>query len=91
MIFLDPPTFSASKKMKETFDVQRDHVALLRATASLLEPDGVLVFSNNFRRFRMDSAALPGLTIEDITARTIPEDFKRTPAAHHAFRITRST
>ena len=87
VIFLDPPTFSTSKKMEGTFDVQRDHVPLLRSTAKLLEEDGVLLFSNNLRRFEMEAAAMPELTVEDITRRTIPEDFKRHDGIHHAFLI----
>ena len=88
LVFVDPPTFSASKKMGErTFDVQRDHVGLLRAAAALLAGDGELVFSNNFRRFVLDEAALPELEITDVTASTIPPDFARTPRIHSCFRI----
>lgn len=87
VIFLDPPTFSTSKKMEGTFDVQRDHVPLLRSTAKLLERNGVLLFSNNLRRFEMDAGAMPELTIEDVTRRTIPEDFRRHDGIHHAFLV----
>jgi 23S rRNA (guanine2445-N2)-methyltransferase / 23S rRNA (guanine2069-N7)-methyltransferase len=90
LIFLDPPTFSRSKRMDDTLDIQRDHVALLRATAALLAPDGTLIFSTNLRKFRLDRDALPALTVEDITRRTIPEDFKRNPKIHHCFRIARA-
>jgi 23S rRNA (guanine2445-N2)-methyltransferase / 23S rRNA (guanine2069-N7)-methyltransferase len=89
LIFLDPPTFSNSKSMTGTFDVQRDHVDLLRRTASLLEKDGVLYFSNNFRRFRMDREALPELLIEDVTAETIPRDFARNPRIHNCWMVKR--
>jgi 23S rRNA (guanine2445-N2)-methyltransferase / 23S rRNA (guanine2069-N7)-methyltransferase len=88
-IFLDPPTFSNSKRMGGTFDVQRDHVTLLRDATALLEPGGVLVFSTNHRRFTLDAGALPGLVVEDITASTIPEDFARNPRIHRCFRIAR--
>jgi len=88
LVFVDPPTFSTSKRMGErTFDVQRDHVALLRASAALLADDGELVFSNNYRRFVLDEAALPGLEITDVTAATIPPDFARAPRIHSCFRI----
>ncbi len=88
LVFVDPPTFSTSKRMGErTFDVQRDHVALLRASAALLADDGELVFSNNYRRFVLDIAALPELDITDVTAATIPPDFARTPRIHSCFRI----
>ena len=91
LVFLDPPTFSTSKKMTGTFDVQRDHVALVRATAKLLTPEGVLLFSNNLRRFKLDATAMPELTFEDITRRTIPEDFRQQDDAHHAWLVRAKT
>jgi 23S rRNA (guanine2445-N2)-methyltransferase / 23S rRNA (guanine2069-N7)-methyltransferase len=87
VIFLDPPTFSNSKRMQGTLDVQRDHVDLIQAAMRLLEPDGVLLFSNNFRRFRIDREALAGLEVEDITAATLPEDFRRNPRIHRCWEI----
>ncbi|MEJ2699855.1 MAG: class I SAM-dependent methyltransferase, partial [Desulfuromonadales bacterium] len=89
LIFLDPPTFSNSKSMAGTFDVQRDHVELLREAARLLAPGGTLVFSNNNRRFRMDAEALPELFCEEITPRTIPRDFERNPRIHNCWIIRR--
>ena len=89
LIFLDPPTHSRSKRMSRDFDVQRDHVELLRLAARLLEPDGTLVFSNNFQRFRLDAGALPELEIRDITPDTIPPDFARNARIHHCFLISR--
>ena len=90
LIFLDPPTFSNSKKMGErTFDVQRDHVELLRDTAALLAPGGVMLFSNNYRRFKLDVDALPELEIRDITETTLPPDFARNPRIHVCFEIRR--
>jgi 23S rRNA (guanine2445-N2)-methyltransferase / 23S rRNA (guanine2069-N7)-methyltransferase len=87
LIFLDPPSFSTSKRMETSFDVQRDHVPLIRAALSLLEPDGTLIFSNNLRRFRLDAAALSDLAVEDLTAATLPRDFARNPRIHHCWRI----
>jgi 23S rRNA (guanine2445-N2)-methyltransferase / 23S rRNA (guanine2069-N7)-methyltransferase len=90
LIFLDPPTFSTSKRMGEgILDVQRDHLALIRGAMRLLEPDGVLVFSTNFRRFRLDRSALADLRVEDITRQTIPRDFARSPRIHACWRIAR--
>jgi 23S rRNA (guanine2445-N2)-methyltransferase / 23S rRNA (guanine2069-N7)-methyltransferase len=85
LIFLDPPTFSNSKKMAGTLDVQRDYAALLAATARLLSVDGVLVFSTNFSRFVLDANSLPGLSVEDISRATIPRDFERNPRIHRCF------
>lgn len=90
VIFLDPPTFSNSKRMgAATFDVQRDHVDLLRRAAQLLARDGVMLFSNNFRHFKMHRHALPELAIEEITHATIAPDFRRSPRIHSCWRITR--
>ncbi len=90
LIFLDPPTFSNSKGMDVTFDVQRDHVELLRKTVQLLAPGGTLIFSNNLRKFNMDRAALADLDIEDISANTIPTDFERNPRIHNCWTIRAS-
>lgn len=89
LIFLDPPTFSNSKKMDEAFDIQNDHVQLLLHASALLAPGGVLYFSTNFRRFKMHNEALPNLKIEDISASSIPEDFARDQKIHYCWRITR--
>lgn len=87
LIFLDPPTFSNSKRMEDVFDIQKDHVILIKQAVNLLAPDGVLYFSTNFRRFKLDTEALTKLNIEDITAKTIPEDFKRNPKIHYCWKI----
>ncbi|MEE2960611.1 MAG: bifunctional 23S rRNA (guanine(2069)-N(7))-methyltransferase RlmK/23S rRNA (guanine(2445)-N(2))-methyltransferase RlmL [Myxococcota bacterium] len=89
LIFLDPPTFSNSSHMSETFDVQRDHTALLQATTKLLAKNGTLIFSNNRRNFKMDHEALTGLDIKDITQKTIPPDFARNDKIHNVWEITR--
>ncbi|WP_026602412.1 bifunctional 23S rRNA (guanine(2069)-N(7))-methyltransferase RlmK/23S rRNA (guanine(2445)-N(2))-methyltransferase RlmL [Methylomonas sp. 11b] len=89
LIFLDPPTFSNSKKMDEAFDIQNDHLHLLRSAVALLAPGGVLYFSTNFRRFKLDRQALADLQITDISAKTIPEDFARDQKIHYCWRITR--
>jgi 23S rRNA (guanine2445-N2)-methyltransferase / 23S rRNA (guanine2069-N7)-methyltransferase len=89
LIFLDPPTFSRSKRMEDTLDIQRDHVTLINQAAALLERDGVLVFSTNLRKFRLERDALGAFEIEDITRKTLPPDFERNPKIHHCFRIRR--
>ena len=92
LVFCDPPTFSNSKRMQETWDVQRDHVSLITRTAEVLAPGGTLVFSCNRRKFTLDVDALElaGLSCEDVTARTIPKDFERRPSVHSCWTIRRS-
>jgi 23S rRNA (guanine2445-N2)-methyltransferase / 23S rRNA (guanine2069-N7)-methyltransferase len=89
LILLDPPTFSNSKRMRQTLDIQRDHVDLIVKTAKLLEPRGVLIFSTNRQRFKLEADALRAFKAEDITAATIPLDFSRHPGIHQCWRITR--
>jgi 23S rRNA (guanine2445-N2)-methyltransferase / 23S rRNA (guanine2069-N7)-methyltransferase len=87
LIFLDPPTFSNSKRMEREFDVQRDHAALIHSTLVRLAPEGLLLFSTNFRKFRLDADALKDVAVTDITQQTIPQDFERDQRAHHCFEI----
>jgi len=89
LIFIDPPTFSNSKRMDTTFDVQRDHISLLSDLKKLLRPNGTIVFSNNKRHFKMDTAALAeqGLIAENITDKTIPEDYARNKQIHNCWII----
>lgn len=82
LIYVDPPTFSNSKRAAD-FDVQRDHVALLKACLPRLAKDSVIVFSNNFRRFQLGRAALEeDFSIEDWSAPSIPFDFSRRDDIH---------
>ena len=87
LIFLDPPTFSNSKRMDREFDVQRDHVDLIRATLRRLAPGGLLLFSTNFRKFRLDAEALADLEVRDVSRSTIPKDFERDAKAHRCYEI----
>ncbi|WP_372612391.1 bifunctional 23S rRNA (guanine(2069)-N(7))-methyltransferase RlmK/23S rRNA (guanine(2445)-N(2))-methyltransferase RlmL [Halomonas sp.] len=87
LIFLDPPTFSNSKKMADTLDIQRDHGRLVRLAMARLAPGGTLVFSNNQRRFTLDADLAEQFRVEDISARTFDPDFKRRPDLHHCFLI----
>lgn len=82
LIFLDPPTFSNSKRMQDVFDVQRDQVYLLDQAMRLLNKDGVLVFSNNFRKFKLDPSISENYLVEDYREKSIPEDFHRDMKIH---------
>lgn len=87
LIILDPPTFSNSKAMLDILDVQRDHVSMIRACLRRLKTGGTILFSNNFRKFKLDQESLEGLVnIRDITAATIPPDF-RNKKIHYCFEL----
>jgi 23S rRNA (guanine2445-N2)-methyltransferase / 23S rRNA (guanine2069-N7)-methyltransferase len=87
LIFLDPPTLSRSKRMAKELDVQRDHTALIRSAMLKLAPNGLLIFSTNFRKFRLDEAALADLAVTDVTPATIPKDFARNPRIHRCYEV----
>lgn len=86
LIFCDPPTFSNSKD-RRTFDIQRDHWKLIRAAAMHLAPGGILIFSTNFRRFRMDERIMEDFSVEDITEKTIGKDFENDMNIHKCYLI----
>ncbi|CAM3693649.1 MULTISPECIES: bifunctional 23S rRNA (guanine(2069)-N(7))-methyltransferase RlmK/23S rRNA (guanine(2445)-N(2))-methyltransferase RlmL [Pseudoalteromonas] len=90
LIFLDPPTFSNSKRMKDAFDVQRDHIKLLTWVKKILSPSGTLIFSNNKRGFIMDEVGLIGLGLkaQNISEQTLSPDFKRNKQIHNSWLIT---
>jgi len=87
LIFVDPPTFSNSKRMEGVLDVQRDHVGMIRRSLRLLRPAGRLVFSTNYSRFKLDAQLLADLDLEDISAGTIPKDFERNARIHRCYLI----
>lgn len=87
LMFIDPPTFSNSKRTPEVFDVQRDHVELIWLAMRALREGGTLYFSNNFRKFKLDTEALAEFSIEDISRDTIGFDFERNPNIHRCWKI----
>ncbi len=88
LIVLDPPTFSNSKAMARDFIVQRDHAWLIGRCRERLRPGGQLYFSTNLRGFALD-AGIPGWEIEDLSAASIPEDF-RDRRIHRLWRLVRT-
>lgn len=90
LIFLDPPSFSNSKRMARTWDVQRDHVEILSMVKRCLNPGGELIFSNNLRGFSLDEDAVKelGFSVKNITKQTLPEDFQRNQKIHHCWQLT---
>lgn len=89
LIYMDPPTFSNSKKMAIELDVQRDHEKLIRQACRLLKPEGLLVFSTNRRGFKMSSSIESDFVVRDVTQASIPDDF-RNKKIHHCFEIKKS-
>ena len=86
LIFVDPPTFSNSKRA-EDFDVQKEHGRLLGLCAERLAFGGLIVFSNNFRRFKLDPGVMDRFEVRDISAATIPFDFTRNSRIHQCYEL----
>jgi 23S rRNA (cytosine1962-C5)-methyltransferase len=87
LIVVDPPTFSNSKRMDGTLDIQRDHVWMLTRVLDLVAPGGTVFFSTNFRKFKLEEEGLKAKSIKNISAQTIPEDF-RNKRIHHCFEMS---
>lgn len=87
VIFVDPPSFSNSKRMTGTLDVQRDQVMLIESAMHLLIPAGILYFSTNFRQFKLSPEITTRYWVEEITTETIDVDFQRNPKIHRCFKI----
>ncbi|AFY03190.1 class I SAM-dependent methyltransferase [Bdellovibrio bacteriovorus] len=86
VIFLDPPTFSNSKKMDESFEVERDQEFLVESCMNMLRPEGILYFSNNKRKFKISPAVLSKYKVKEITTESIPQDF-HDKKIHNCFEI----
>jgi 23S rRNA (guanine2445-N2)-methyltransferase / 23S rRNA (guanine2069-N7)-methyltransferase len=87
LIFIDPPTFSNSKRMEGVFDVERDHPEFIDGCVRLLAPGGLIVFSTNSQRFRLDESLSQRYDVRDISAKTLPKDFERNPRIHRCFEV----
>lgn len=85
LIFLDPPTFSNSKRTDNVLDIQRDHAELIRHCMRMLNPGGLLIFSCNHRRFKLDDGLVGEFQVEDYSARSIDKDFARNPKIHQVW------
>ena len=90
LIYLDPPTFSNSKNRREVFDLQKDHEDLIRLAVSKLSREGVLIFCNNFKKFKMSPGLESEYNISDITGKTIDPDFVRRKTIHNCWEIRRT-
>ena len=89
LIFLDPPTFSNSKGSERTLDIQRDHSSLINSCIKILKQNGTLIFSTNFRKFKLDEELFSKFEIKNITNETIPLDFERNKKIHFCWIIKR--
>jgi 23S rRNA (guanine2445-N2)-methyltransferase / 23S rRNA (guanine2069-N7)-methyltransferase len=93
LIFIDPPSFSNSKRMDATWDVQRDYIDLITDAVTCLNTNGCILFSNNLRQFKLDEEAIKnlGLSVKNLSQQTIPEDFQRNPKIHHCWLLTKES
>ena len=77
LIFVDPPTYSNSHSRESDWDLQRDHKALLLACKKVLNHEGIILFSNNYKRFSMDETLQQSFSIKDLTHQSLSPDFAK--------------
>ncbi len=87
LVFLDPPTFSNSKRMEGVLDIERDHAELIGDCAQLLAPGGLIVFSTNAQKFRLDEQVTRRFDVHDVSQATLPKDFERNPRIHKCYEV----
>jgi 23S rRNA (guanine2445-N2)-methyltransferase / 23S rRNA (guanine2069-N7)-methyltransferase len=87
LIFMDPPTFSNSARMAGVLDIQRDHGTMVRQCMERLSSDGLLIFSNNFRKFKLDEDLEAEFEVKEVTASTLDKDFQRNQKIHRCWHI----
>jgi 23S rRNA (guanine2445-N2)-methyltransferase / 23S rRNA (guanine2069-N7)-methyltransferase len=87
LVFLDPPTFSNSKRMEGVLDIERDHAELIGDCAQLLAPGGLIVFSTNAQKFRLDEQVTRHFDVHDVSQATLPKDFERNPRIHKCYEV----
>ena len=87
LIFMDPPTFSNSARMAGVLDVQKDHGRLIRQAMQRLTSEGLLIFSTNFRRFKLDESLEEEFAIEEVTRDTLDRDFQRNARIHRCWQV----
>ncbi len=87
VIFLDPPTFANARHRKQTFSVQNDHRTLLHLAMQHLSQNGVLIFSTNFRHFKLNENLLDHYEVVEISDQTLPHDFQRNRRIHRCWEI----
>ena len=87
LIFMDPPTFSNSARMAGVLDIQKDHGRLIRQAMQRLTSEGLLIFSTNFRRFKLDESLEEEFAIEEVTRDTLDRDFQRNARIHRCWQV----
>lgn len=87
LIYLDPPTFSNSKRTDSVLDIQRDHASMIALCMQLLSAQGELIFVTNAQRFKLDPVVAEQFAVTDFSAKSIPPDFERNAKIHRAFSI----
>lgn len=89
IIFVDPPTFSNTKKERLVFDIQKDHFQLIKLAMSLLDDSGVLFFSTNYKKFVLEPRLIDAFSVKNISNMTIPHDFSRNKKIHMCWEINK--
>ncbi|MCZ6805795.1 MAG: bifunctional 23S rRNA (guanine(2069)-N(7))-methyltransferase RlmK/23S rRNA (guanine(2445)-N(2))-methyltransferase RlmL [Deltaproteobacteria bacterium] len=84
-VFINPPTFSRSKKTKGDFNIHQDHARLIEQAMRSLSKGGELLFTTHAQSFRLDKRLKERFAVQNSAKLFVPNDFARSP--FEAFRI----
>jgi len=86
---VDPPSFYTNRSKRDHFDIQADHLELLNAVIGVMRPGAAVFFSTNHQNFMPFLDELHAAQVEEITSRTIPEDYvHKRKTIHRCWRLT---
>lgn len=72
---VDPPSYSTIVSRNYEFDISKDHPDLLREVIALMRRGSTIFFSTNHQNFELMIEDLPIEGADEITSKTIPEDY----------------
>lgn len=92
LIFINPPTFSNSKKMNKSFELKRDFFHLIKDLKRILRQDGNIIFSSSTHNFKINLDVLDKIKLyaKNITKKTQSKDYINDSKIYHSWIIKHS-
>lgn len=90
LIFINPPTFSNSKKMQKSFDLKRDYLDIMIHLKKILRYNGDIIFSSSTRNFEINFDHIKPMKLhaKKITKKVQSKDFLKNSNFYHSWLIT---
>jgi len=89
IIFINPPTFSNSKKMQHCFDLKRDYLDIMVNLKKILRYNGNIIFSSSTRNFEINFDHINKIKLyaKNITKKTQSKDYLDNSNIYHSWII----